>query len=139
MTIIRENWNLKYSACFVLCSLPMPVKYVPQSVSIVNSDDFEAAMASNQLPVLNHIEGTGTSPVNSTDIGVCVKPMHFHYNKTLELIEFIELNKILGVTKFTLYNDTVSPEVKIYMAKFSIHMHCHIVTVRTVSNPVGQF
>ena len=24
----------------------MPVKYVPQSVSIVNSDDFEAAMAS---------------------------------------------------------------------------------------------
>lgn len=111
VTIIRENWNLKYSACFVLCSLPMPVKYVPQSVSIVNSDDFEAAMASNQLPVLNHVEGTGTSPVNSTDIGVCVKPMHFHYNKTLELIEFIELNKILGVTKFTLYNDTVSPEV----------------------------
>ena len=117
----------------------MPVKYVPQSVSIVNSDDFEAAMASNQLPVLNHIEGTGTSPVNSTDIGVCVKPMHFHYNKTLELIEFIELNKILGVTKFTLYNDTVSPEVKIYMAKFSIHMHCHIFTVCTVSNPMGQF
>ena len=103
----------------------MPVKYVPQSVSIVNSDDFEAAMASNQLPVLNHVEGTGTSPVNSTDIGVCVKPMHFHYNKTLELIEFIELNKILGVTKFTLYNDTVSPEVKIYMTKFSIYVPGH--------------
>ena len=111
VTIIRENWNLKYSACFVLCSLPVPVKYVPQSVSIVNSDDFEAAMASNQLPVLNAVEGTGTWPVNATDVGVCVKPMHFHYNKTLELIEFIELNKILGVTKFTLYNDTVSPEV----------------------------
>ena len=26
LTIIRENWNLKYSACFILCSLPVPVK-----------------------------------------------------------------------------------------------------------------
>ena len=45
------------------------------------------------------------------DVGVCVKPMHFHYNKTLELIEFIELNQIFGVTKFTLYKDTVSEQV----------------------------
>lgn len=112
VTIIRENWNLKYSACFILCSLPVPVKYVPQSVSIVNSDDFEASETSNQLPVLNALQGgTGTSEVNSTEVGVCVKPMHFHYNKTMELIEFIELNKILGVTKFTLYNDTVSSQV----------------------------
>ncbi len=93
------------------CSLPVPVKYVPQSVSIISSDDFEASVASNQLPVLNAKDGTGTYDVNSTDVGVCVKPMHFHYNKSMELIEFIELNKILGVTKFTLYNDTVSNEV----------------------------
>jgi len=113
VTIIRENWNLKYSACFVLCSLPVPVKYVPRSVSIVSRDDFEmeAGAASNQLPVLNHDTGTGSVEVNSTEIGICVKPMHFHYNKTLELLEFIEMNKILGVTKFTFYNDTVSPEV----------------------------
>ena len=31
--------------------------------------------------------------------GVCVKPLHFHYNKTLELLQFIEMNRILGVTK----------------------------------------
>lgn len=84
---------------------------MPASVSIVSSDDFEASVASNQLPVLNAETGTGRDEVNSTEVGVCVKPMHFHYNKTLELIEFIELNKILGVTKFTLYNDTVSQEV----------------------------
>ena len=55
--------------------------------------------------------GTGTNEVNKTDIGVCVKPIHFHYNKTFELIEFIELNKILGVSKFTFYNHTMSDEV----------------------------
>jgi len=52
--------------------------------------------------------GTGSTVVNASDIGVCVKPIHFDYDKTLEIIEFIELNKILGVTKFTFYNHTMS-------------------------------
>ena len=129
---------MKYSACFVLCSVPTNPLRVPESVSIVS----EGVNATNQLPVLNADSGgTGTYEVNSTgkslfqnepdgtslnlgipksiqldislftDVGVCVKPMHFHYNKTLELIEFIELNQIFGVTKFTLYKDTVSEQV----------------------------
>lgn len=115
VTIIRENWNLKYSACFVLCSLPLPADEseairVPESVSIVSSAS-TTANASNQLPVLNHENGTGTLEVNSSAVGACIKPIHFHYNKTLELIEFFELNKIFGVTKFTLYNDTAAPQV----------------------------
>lgn len=127
ITVIRENWNLKYSASFVLCTLPQKLPgskssvRVPESVSIVSG---ASAEASNQLPVLNHKKGTGTDEVKSTDIGVCVKPLHFNYNKTLELIEFVELNKILGVTKFTLYNDTVSPDVSCvlehYMAEGSV-------------------
>ena len=32
-------------------------------------------------------------------IGVCVKPLHFSYNKSLELLQFIELNRILGVSR----------------------------------------
>lgn len=31
--------------------------------------------------------------------GVCVKPLHFHYNKSLELLQFLEMNRLLGVTK----------------------------------------
>ena len=42
---------------------------------------------------------------------MCVKPIHFHYGKTTELLEFIELNKILGVSGFTFYNHTTSEEV----------------------------
>ena len=40
VTIIRENWNLKYSACFVLCTLPTvpdtKIQSVPKFVSIGN-------------------------------------------------------------------------------------------------------
>ena len=53
--------------------------------------------ASNQLPV--HYSSTGIhGPSNASSIGVCVKPIHFKYNKTLEILQFIELNMILGVT-----------------------------------------
>ena len=66
----------------------------------------------NRLPVINSRNGgTGTFQVNSDDVGVCVKPIHHFYNQTLELITFIELNKILGVTKLTIYNESVSDDV----------------------------
>lgn len=34
--VIRENWNLKYSACFVLCPLRIAYLEVPYAVSIVS-------------------------------------------------------------------------------------------------------
>jgi len=110
ISTIRENWNLQYSASFVTCDLmdrsSGSYRDAPQSVSLVAKLNLAA---SNQLPV--HYSHTGIRPPSAPSIGVCVKPLHFHYNKTLELLQFIELNRILGVTKFTLYNDTVGDEV----------------------------
>lgn len=34
--VIRENWNLKYSACFILCPLRISYLDVPYSVSVVS-------------------------------------------------------------------------------------------------------
>merc|ERR550532_2922871 len=65
----------------------------------------------NYLQVHYHNTGIKDSPGVPNTIGVCVKPLHFTYNKTLELLQFIELNRILGVSRFTLYNDTVSDDV----------------------------
>lgn len=110
ISTIRENWNLQYSAVFVTCDLmdrtSKTFMSAPQSVSVVAKLNLPA---SNQLPV--HFSTSGIRPPKEPSIGVCVKPLHFHYNKTLELLQFIELNLILGVSKFTLYNDTVGPEV----------------------------
>ena len=59
---------------------------------------------SNYLPVHNHKTGikpfTGSKSIVPRDtIGVCIKPLHFTYNKTMELLQFIELNRILGVSR----------------------------------------
>jgi hypothetical protein len=39
---------------------------------------------------------------------VCLKPLHFSYNEIFELIEWIELNKILGADKFVIYVFSIS-------------------------------
>lgn len=107
---IRENWNLQYSAAFVTCHLTQmssgELLPAPLSVSVVAKLNLAA---SNQMPV--HYSEEGIRPPTQPAIGVCVKPLHFKYNKTLELLQFIELNRILGVSKFTMYNDTVGEEV----------------------------
>uniref|UniRef100_A0A6A7FYZ1 Glycosyltransferase family 92 protein n=1 Tax=Hirondellea gigas TaxID=1518452 RepID=A0A6A7FYZ1_9CRUS len=109
--IIRENWNLKYSACFVACPLsiyrngkqPIPP---PESVSVLTSP---GGNATNKLTVINNLDVDVNKTKNS--FAVCVKPLHFDYNYINQIIEFIELNRIIGVEHFTLYNHTIGPEV----------------------------
>jgi len=108
--VIRENWNLKYSACFVLCPLQQNLT-APYSVSIVSR---------LRLPPANHLlvrntdwdpDLRNTSAEIPDKIAICVKPIHFFYNQALQILEFLELNSILGVHHFTLYNDTLGPQV----------------------------
>ena len=44
-------------------------------------------------------------------IAVCVKPIHYDYDKLTNFIQFVEFNRILGVDKFLLYNHTIGPRV----------------------------
>lgn len=80
--IIRENWNLKYSACFVLCPITAPGLTVPHAVSIVSK---LRSAPGNVLQVRNTDDDVDL--VNTTHItkipdkiGVCVKPFHFEYD-----------------------------------------------------------
>ncbi|KAF4517267.1 hypothetical protein B566_EDAN008601 [Ephemera danica] len=121
--VIRENWNLKYSACFVLCPLPrINASYssspdawpVPVSVAIlagrallppgnrlrVRNSEIELLNASRQDPA-----------AYGRNLAVCVKPLHFSYNQALTILEFLEFQSILGVRHFTMYNHTIGPAV----------------------------
>ena len=108
--IIRENWNLRYSACFVACPLtiykngkqPIPP---PESVSVMTDP---GGNATNKLTVRN-LDVDQEKVKNS--FAVCVKPLHFEYNNINQIIEFIELNRLIGVDHFTLYNHTIGSEV----------------------------
>jgi hypothetical protein len=78
--VIRENWNLKYSACFVLCPLRQNLT-APYSVSIVSRP---------RIPPSNHLlvrnadwdpDLRNASAEIPDKIAVCIKPIHFYYNQ----------------------------------------------------------
>ncbi|XP_045478105.1 beta-1,4-galactosyltransferase galt-1 [Harmonia axyridis] len=101
--VIRENWNLKYSACFVMCPLAHN-QTAPNFVSVVVRKN---SMPTNLLEVTDNYNETKTVK----KFAVCVKPLHFSYNRALQILEFIELNRIMGVEHFTFYNHTIGPQV----------------------------
>lgn len=76
--VIRENWNLKYSACFVICPLPKEsptMDKVPEAVSVVAR---LRAVPTNRILIQNRLE----SRMNDKDaLAVCVKPLHYYYNR----------------------------------------------------------
>ncbi|XP_037711068.1 uncharacterized protein LOC119548057 [Drosophila subpulchrella] len=135
--IIRENWNLKYSACFILCPVRSPPLAVPHFVSVVsrlrappgnllilrNTDqdaDFAASTARNAsarkgLPV-------GRPPPSGDNIpdriAVCVKPLHFNYDQALYLMEYLEFYALLGVSHFTFYNHTLGPHASCVLQSY---------------------
>ncbi|XP_076314683.1 beta-1,4-galactosyltransferase galt-1-like [Tachypleus tridentatus] len=109
--LIQENWNLKYSAYFVLCPLSKALPMLPEKVSIISSENAEIT---NWLVVHNNKQNF-TPPHG---IAVCVKPVHYDYNKLLNFIEFIELNKIFGVKHFILYNSTIGRDVACAMRQY---------------------
>lgn len=134
--MIRENWSLKYSACFVLCPV-RPQEYdVPQYVSIVarlrappgnilelrNTDwdrDFMVPVDSKATNQSSSMAGKQTVPSLVSkfptdseikdDIAICVKPFHFNYDQSLFLMEYLEFYALMGVSHFTFYNHTIGP------------------------------
>lgn len=56
----------------------------------------------------------------------CVSPLHSEFNDTAQLIEWVELNKILGVEKFIFYLNSVSKNVlrvlKFYESKGDVSL-----------------
>lgn len=134
---IRENWNLKYSAYYLLC--PLDDQNVPTAVSILKkklpkknekdtnekSKDNDAlifhalgnfVLVQNNLKFKRENDQSLSNDLNNLNgqndkIAICVKPFHYDYNKLDNLIEFIELNKLLGIDHFLFYNHTIGPKV----------------------------
>ena len=141
--VLEENENNYYHACFVLCpinnkklaiseSLPLPtfVSILPKTPSGLNYTE--------RLPVINPNNGhtrayqqrTQSYHKNSkNDVGLCVKPIHSNYNNWLEIIAFIEMNKMLGISKFIVYNESMSENVSCVLEYYKESEH--LVSIRT--------
>lgn len=85
--MIRENFNLKYSACFVLCPLKSVGPEVPFAVSIVSkmfSPPGNILLVRNTDQDPDFVNQTITNIPNK--IAICVKPIHFNYNQVSNTI-----------------------------------------------------
>lgn len=80
--VIRENWNLKYSACFVLCPVTAPDINVPYAVSVVSrlrSPPGNVLLVRNTDDDVDLVNTTHITNIPDK-IAVCVKPFHFDYD-----------------------------------------------------------
>ncbi|SPP85765.1 Hypothetical predicted protein [Drosophila guanche] len=137
--IIRENWNLKYSACFILCPVRAPPLDVPRFVSVVSrlrappgnlltlrNTDQDRDFAPQQRNASSggdskrgQVPRAPPSGDNIPDrIAVCVKPFHFNYDKALYLMEYLEFYALLGVSHFTFYNHTLGPHASCVLQSY---------------------
>lgn len=102
--IMNEHWRLRYASYFLSCevakSLPPPTK-----VLLSLHRNFTSSAL---LPVFNNKQNN-VSPRG--DIAVCVKPLHYYYDRATWLAEFIELHRILGAEHFFFYNHSVGQNV----------------------------
>lgn len=58
------------------------------------------------------------SNITKGNLAVCVKPFHYNYNRYTELIEFIELNRLLGADHFLFYNHSTGKEVDCLLKQY---------------------
>ncbi|XP_033755228.1 beta-1,4-galactosyltransferase galt-1-like isoform X2 [Pecten maximus] len=89
---IREHHNKKYAAAYFTCNVPYNIK--PAGVSLTTQ---RCENPSNFLPIQYPEK-------QKWQFTVCVTPLNFRYSKAYELVEMIEMNRILGADHFVFYN-----------------------------------
>ncbi|XP_045195020.2 uncharacterized protein LOC123550658 [Mercenaria mercenaria] len=94
--ILPEGHSHRYTAVLFQCKVS-PSMELPTHVSIVDR--------SCETPMnLLDIQILGKSSAFKHRFTVCLTPLNFRYNRAYEIIEWIELNRLLGADKFIVYN-----------------------------------
>jgi len=94
----------RFAAYLFKCSLPTRKR--PDYVSIVR---FSCAKSHEVLLVHSTSPRKGKYSVQFT---VCLMPLYFNYSRGYELVEWIELNRILGAERFTVYVKSCASNVE---------------------------
>lgn len=123
---INENHGKRVTAAYFLCYLCGLDR--PDAVSIVNASTLHTP--SNILPV--HVIEKGKKTDYFT---MCLSPIHGSFNDSLNVLEWIEFNKMLGVNKLMIYVNNVTSEVR----KVLNFYHEHDVRVTVLPWSLSSF
>ena len=94
----------EWTAHFVLCPLPESLNEVPYAVSVTG---IRCEEPSNHLMILNRDNYKKTNTH-----ALCISPMYNRFNAWELLIEQIELQSLLGAAEVTLYDLSVSEQMR---------------------------
>lgn len=99
----QEGFGQKYTSTIFSC--PLDSSNIPSHVSLVTK---ECERPKNLLIVQN----ASKTADYERRFTVCLSPLNFRYGRAYELVEWIELNKILGADYFVIYNYSSAENVK---------------------------
>ncbi|XP_057337971.1 uncharacterized protein LOC130676032 [Microplitis mediator] len=117
---LDAGWKLKYSSAVVTCDLThtnynnydifYQEKKLPQSVGIVHKNSDNTSL---QLIDINYPKHGVNQPDTFSNkfMALCVSVLHHKFDRPLELIEFIEYYRLMGVSQFIFYNSSISESV----------------------------
>ena len=95
-------YYFRHTAAYIICYLCG--EHVPDAISIVKKSTIHNPRNILPVKVNPHLQ-------TRKNFTMCLSPIHSLFNDSLQLLEWIELNRILGVQKFFLYVKSVSDDV----------------------------
>lgn len=126
---IEEHWDMDFAAFTICCPVyKIKGKGFPEEVSLQYRDNPLTYLSPTFIPirwvslsfVLLFLKSfivsisypKSVSPKLKPEIALCIGPLQYNYSQGLRIVEYFELYKLLGITKFYVYYLTSTPEVK---------------------------
>ncbi|KAL4219643.1 hypothetical protein ACF0H5_022215 [Mactra antiquata] len=123
--LLPEDHKVEHTAAFILC--PIRTVIEPDKVTLVIPD-----FKTNLYPAPITIQKT-RQRVWQYKYTLCVSPVHSNYNNRLKLIEWIEMNLLLGADNIIFYVQNVSESVMLVLRYYELF---GVVTVYHWTLPV---
>ncbi|KAK6982261.1 glycosyltransferase family 92 protein F13G3.3 [Biomphalaria glabrata] len=115
---IPEDHGRKYTSTFFLCNIPAKhPNGTPFAVSVVKN-------ACDQPLNILLVRHPGTVTLDFT---LCVSPLNYRYSRAYELVEMIEMNKMLGAQKLIFYNHSTGSNVDKVLDFYSLKGEIEVV------------
>lgn len=110
--LVDNHKNRRHAAFIVSCELLRGLCRVPKTVSISAEYDYK------RTEIFTFHVGSTTKSKDTKEYAVCVPPLFGDEITLTNFIEFIELNRILGASKFYIYDEYISDKLSKAVGKY---------------------
>ncbi|KAL5279058.1 hypothetical protein ACFFRR_003587 [Megaselia abdita] len=106
---IEEHWDMDYASFTISCPIYKDGHGLPIEVSLQYRDNSMTYLSPTFIPISYP---KSLTPKLKPEIALCIGPLQYNYAQGLRIVEYFEIYKLLGVTKFYVYYLSSSDEVR---------------------------